>query len=102
MLCGRARPRPGDLKGGAVIGAGARVGEPEGDVHPFIEGEELERDQSLIVVHADDAVELALRGADERRYRARKGPRRRRSRSASTAGAMISISSRPSTPDSPA
>ena len=92
-----------------MIGAGARKGETERDIHAFMEGVQLERDQSLIVIHAEHGVEFALDRAMENRV-GREGAGEEvmsdecgvTSFSSAMAGAMISISSRPSAPDSPA
>ena len=48
-----------------MIGAGAREGEAERDVHAFVERVQLERDQALIVIHAEHAVPIAGRGVME-------------------------------------
>ena len=56
-----------------MVGAGAGVGQTKGHVHAGLEGEEFERDQSLVVIHAEDAVEFPGHGAMEngvRRVRA--------------------------------
>lgn len=53
----------GKLVGGAVIRTGAEEGEAPGEVDSFVEGEELERDESLIVVGAEDGVEFSVGGA---------------------------------------
>ena len=53
---GRGYVFAGHVKGGAVVGAGADEREPEGDVHASVEGVELERDEALVVIHANDAV----------------------------------------------
>ena len=55
----------GDGESGAVIGAGAREGESESDVHSFMERVEFQRDQALIVIHAKHGVEFSLHGAVE-------------------------------------
>ena len=63
----------GQVEGGAVVGTGAGVGQTKGHVHAGVEGEEFERDQSLVVIHAEDAVEFPGHGAMEngvRRVRA--------------------------------
>ena len=52
----------GNLKRGAVIGAGARKRQTESDVHAFVKRMQLERDEPLIVIHAKDAVPLAAGG----------------------------------------
>ena len=48
-----------------MVDAGADDGEPQGDVHPVHEVQEFERDEPLVVVHADDGGELALLVAPE-------------------------------------
>ena len=55
----------GDGESGAVIGAGAREGEAESDVHSFMESVEFQRDQSLIVIHAKHGIEFSLDGVME-------------------------------------
>ena len=45
----------GDIEGGAVIGRRADERQAERDVDAVVEGERLDRDQRLIVVHADRA-----------------------------------------------
>ena len=47
---------PGNVKGGSVIDAGADHWEAQRDVDAGIEIQRFERDQSLIVVHADETV----------------------------------------------
>ena len=54
-----------DGESGAVIGAGAREGKAESDVHSFMESVEFQRDQALIVIHAKHGVEFSLHGAVE-------------------------------------
>ena len=102
----------GDRESSAVIGAGARKWESECDVHTFMERVQLQRDQSLIVIHAKDRVEFSLDRPVENgvgRERAEKMAMTALHSgvtaidcSCAIAGAMISISSRPSAPDSPA
>jgi hypothetical protein len=58
---------PGDAKSRAVIGAGARDGEAEGDVDGGVKIEEFQRNQTLIVIHRDDRVEIAQRRVAENR-----------------------------------
>lgn len=55
----------GDVEGRAVIGARSDKGKSERDIYPIMEGVELERDKALVVIHAKDAIELALHGAVE-------------------------------------
>ena len=52
-LDGSALPSSGDVEGRAVIGRGAHERQAQGDVHRGIEGERLDRDERLIMVHAD-------------------------------------------------
>lgn len=57
-----------------MVRAGSWKWQAQRDIHPFIEGMELERDQALVMIHAQDAVELALYDAIKkciRRIRAR-------------------------------
>src|SRR4051794_24260669 len=44
-------------------------GEPQGDVHAVIEMEQFQGDQSLVVVHADNGVEVAFGGKMEQGVR---------------------------------
>src|ERR1700731_4060896 len=46
----------GNFESGSVIGAGAREGETERDVHASVKGVEFERDEALIVIHAESSV----------------------------------------------
>ena len=39
-----------------MIGRGAHEGQAEGDIHAFVEGQRLDRDQRLIVIHRDGRV----------------------------------------------
>ena len=55
-LDGSARARAGDIEGGAVIGRGAHERQAERDVDAVVEGERLDRDQRLIVIHAERHV----------------------------------------------
>ena len=57
----------GDLEGGSVVGTGANEWKTEGDIHPFVEGMELERDQALVVIHAKNAIEFPLHRTMENR-----------------------------------
>lgn len=57
-----------------MVRAGPWKWQAQRDIHPFIEGVELERDQTLVMIHAQNAVELALYDAIKkciRRMRAR-------------------------------
>ena len=76
---------PGDVEGGAVIDRGADDRQAERDVDGGSEGEQLHRNESLVMVAGHDRVELAARGADEdgvagNRARSRRcrSPRQRR------------------------
>ena len=55
----------GDTKSRAVIGARADKWQAERDIYSFVEGMELERDEALVVIHAQDPVELAFDSAVE-------------------------------------
>ena len=57
----------GNLKRGAVVGACARERETDRNVHAAVKRVQLERDQSLIVIHAKDGIELAFDSAMEDR-----------------------------------
>ena len=72
--------------------------------HAAIEAHQLHRDLALVVVHRQHRVECAALGAQEHGV-GRKRPLDRdalRSGARATAGAMMSISSRPKLPPSPA
>ena len=56
-------PRAGDVEGGAVIGRGAHDRQAQRDVDALVEMERLQRDQRLIVIHAERGVVVAPRGA---------------------------------------
>ena len=47
---------PRDVEGGAVVDRGAYDRESEGHIHAGVEGEELHRSVTLVVVHANDRV----------------------------------------------
>src|ERR1051325_850286 len=55
----------GDLKCSAMIRTGAREWQPQSYVHAAVECVQLERDQSLVVVHAKHRVEFAFDRAIE-------------------------------------
>ena len=85
-LCGEARPSRRDVEGGAVVGGGAHEGQPQRDVDAVLEGDGLERDQRLVVVHGDGGIVGAPRRRVEQRIggmraRHRRGPRRAARRS---------------------
>ena len=46
----------GDVEGGAVIGRGAHERQAERDVDGVVEGQRLDRDQRLVVIHAERGV----------------------------------------------
>ena len=58
---------PGDVERRAVIGGGADDREAGGDVHADPEPGELQRDQSLVMVHREDRVIAAVRLESEER-----------------------------------
>ena len=62
-LSGRATPAAGDVEGGAVVGRGAHERQAEGDVHAAVEVEHLDRDQRLVVIHADGRVVARARAS---------------------------------------
>jgi len=62
---GAGNASTGDLEGGAVVGARSHKWEAERDIHAFVKGMELQRDQPLVVIHAKDTIELPLNGAVE-------------------------------------
>ena len=57
----------GDVEGRAVVGAGAHQRQPQRDVHALVHAQILDGDQSLVVVHRHDHVELAAARAHEDR-----------------------------------
>ncbi len=63
MLSGRASLLPAISKAVPWSGLVRGNGRPERDVHARVKGMELERDQTLIVIHAQDGVEFTLDGA---------------------------------------
>ena len=50
------RSLPGDVEGSSVIDGCADQGKSEGDIDCAIEGQGLEGDVSLVVIHADESV----------------------------------------------
>ena len=52
-----------------MVGAGAHKRQAERDVHPLVKGVELERDEPLVVIHAEHAIEFPFGGAKEQRVR---------------------------------
>ena len=94
----------GDVERGAVVGRGAHEGQAERDVDAAGEVDRLDRDQRLVVIHAERRVIGRARGGDgtacrPARARGRRCPRRAASRSP---GAITRISSSPIAPCSPA
>ena len=57
----------GNIKRSAVIRAGSRKWEPQGDVYAFVKRMQLQRDQSLIVIHTKYGFEFAFNGAVKNR-----------------------------------
>ena len=55
----------GNFKRGAVIGTGARKRKAERHVHAVVKCVKLQRDQSLIVIHAEHRVEFTFNRAME-------------------------------------
>ena len=53
----------GDVEGGAVVGRGAHEGQAEGDVDAVVEGDGLDRDQRLVVIHGERGVVAGARAA---------------------------------------
>ena len=52
-LVGSALPLPAMSKRRAMVGRGADEGQAQRDVDAVVEGERLDRDQRLVVIHAD-------------------------------------------------
>ena len=94
----------GDVEGGAVIGRGAHERQAERDVDGVVEGQRLDRDQRLVVIHAQRGVVGLARAASWNIVSAGSGPRASMpsAMSRSIAGATIALSSLPSVPSSPA
>ncbi len=81
-LAGIGAAGAGDVEGGAVVGRGAHERQAERDVDRMIEGERLDRDQRLVVIHRERRVVGRARGRVEHAYRpaaarARRCPRAR-------------------------
>ena len=55
----------GNFKRSAMIWTGASKWKAQRDIHAFVKGVQLERDQPLIVVHAKNRVEFAFDRAVE-------------------------------------
>ena len=62
---GTGNATTGDVKGCAVVGTRADEWKAERNIHPLVEGMELERDEALVVIHAKDSVEFAFDSAVE-------------------------------------
>ena len=62
QACGARLAGAGEIVGGAVIDGGADDRQAEGDIDAVLEMQQLERDQPLIVVHADDRIVIPARG----------------------------------------
>ena len=89
-LDGLARAGAGDVEGGAVIRRGADERQAERDVDGVVERQRLDRDQRLIVIHAERAVVGLARGRVEHRVGGQRPARvDALGRSVSTAGATI-------------
>ena len=101
----RADARPSAAMSNAVPWSGEvrTNGKPQGDVDAFVEAEGLQRDQRLVVIHRDDRVIAAPRRGVEQRV-GRIGPvtDSPSARRSAIAGAIVSISSLPMVPSSPA
>ena len=67
---GRARigqAFPSDVERGAVVGAGPHDRQPERDIHAFVEVQRLQRNQGLIVIHAQRSIiAFACAGREQR------------------------------------
>ena len=88
---------PGDVERRAMIGRGADDRQAERDVDAFVEMQRLQRDQRLVVIHAQGRVVVGARALAWNMVSAGWGPVtcQPSARSASIAGSIISISSRP-------
>ena len=63
----------GDIECRSVIGACPRKRQTQGDVNAIVESLEFERNQALVVIHAEDSVKFTLSSAEKdgvRRMRA--------------------------------
>src|SRR5438128_2476199 len=58
-----------NIERGAMIGTGARKGQAEGNVYTGMEGVQLQRDQTLIVIHAKGGVPFLVSEMKEERVR---------------------------------
>ena len=68
-LSGRATPLSRDVVAGAVIGRGPDDGQAERHVDPAEEVERLDRDQRLVVIHAERRVVVPARPVVKQRIR---------------------------------
>ena len=93
----------GDVVGRAVRRRGDRHRQAALHRDALAEAHQLDRDLALVVVHRDDGLVLAVARLQEDRVgRERADDRHALARcSSATAGAMMSISSRPQVPPSP-
>src|ERR1700724_1347864 len=55
----------GDVERGAMIRTRPRERQPERHIHAAVKGVEFQRNQTLIVIHAEHGVEFAFGGAME-------------------------------------
>ena len=79
-----------------MIGRGAHERQAERDVDALIEGERLQRDERLVVIHADGGIVGSPRAAwNSVSAGVRAGRVESLARAAAIAGTMMSISSRP-------
>ena len=85
------RARAGDVEGGAVVGRGAHEGQPERHVDRAVESQRLDRDQRLVVIHAERGVVAGARAPRWNSVSAGSGPRASMpsALSCATAGATI-------------
>ena len=51
-----------DVEGRAVVWAGARGGEPEGGIDSRVEIKQLKRDQTLVMIHAENGIVAPIGG----------------------------------------
>ncbi len=72
---GSARAAAGDVEGGAMVGRGAHEGQAERDVDAMVEGQGLDRDQRLVVIHAERHVVGRARAPAWNMVSAGSGPR---------------------------
>ena len=55
----------GNLKRSAVIGTSARKRQTQGHIHAIVKCVQFQRDQSLIVIHAENGIEFTFNRAME-------------------------------------